>query len=162
MVTRVIDLDLSGPCIVPMIHVSKLDSGLRAFEFHLYDSGELYQIPSNVTITFQGTKPDKNGFVYGCTFENNIVRVNCTEQMTAVEGVVKCDLILVDRNENRIASFLMHLFVHNIAVDDDTVFSDSDLDYIQQVLNKIQSNGTLQFINYSSETIYLRQITSSD
>jgi len=141
LVTKIIDLDLKDPNIVPAIHVSKLDSGLRAFEFHLYNGDEIYQIPSNAAITFQGTKPDKNGFVYGCSYEGNIVTVNCTQQMTAVEGSVKCSLVIVDTDENRIATFLLYIFVLSIGVDDGTVISDSEIAYANEVINNLQSIG---------------------
>lgn len=165
MVTKVIDLDLKDPSIVPAIHVTKLDSGLRAFEFHLYDGNEVYKIPSNVSITFQGTKPDKNGFVYGCTHNENVVTVNCTEQMTAVAGQVLCNLVLTDTEKNRIASFLLYLVVLPIAVDDTTVISDSEIAYASEVINELQSvgaykdmlNNKLEFIRYDSgaETVYI-------
>ncbi len=141
MVTKIIELDLKDPNIVPAIHVSKLDSGLRAFEFHLNNGDEIYQIPSNAAITFQGTKPDKNGFVYGCSYEGNIVTVNCTQQMTAVEGCVKCSLVIVDTDENRIASFLLYIIVFPIGVDDSTVISDSEIAYSNEVINNLQSIG---------------------
>ena len=160
MVTKIIDLNLKDLSVVPAIHVTKLDSGLRAFEFHLYDEDEKYEIPTNISITFQGTKPDKNGFVYGCSYSENVVTVNCTEQMTAVEGQVRCNLVLVDTNKNRIASFLIYLFVLPIAVDEDTVISDSDLDYIQQVLNLIQSSGAWVFIKHEDETIITKTVGS--
>lgn len=141
MVTKVIELDLKDPSVVPAIHVTKLDSGLRAFEFHLFNGDEKYEIPSNVSVTFQGTKPDKNGFVYGCEYSENIVSVNCTEQMTAVEGQVRCSLVLVDTDKNRIASFLIYIFVLPVGVDGSTVISDSEIAYSNEVINKLQSVG---------------------
>ena len=141
MVTKIIDLNLKDPTIVPAIHVSKLDSGLRAFEFRLYNGDELYNIPSNVSITLQGIKPDKNGFVNGCTYNGNVVNVDCTEQMTAVEGSVRCNLVLVDTNRNRIASFLFYILVLPIGVDDKTVISDSEIAYANEVINELQSVG---------------------
>lgn len=141
MVTKVINLDLKDPNVVPAIHVTKLDSGLRAFEFHLYDGAEEYAIPTTASITFQGTKPDKNGFVYGCAYNNNVVTVNCTEQMTAVVGQTRCNLVIVDADEKRVASFLLYLHVLPTAVDDSTVISESNIAYANEVINELQSIG---------------------
>ena len=165
MVTKIIDLDLKDPSVTPNIYVTKLDSGLRAFEFHLYCGSEEYTIPSNVSITFQGTKPDKNGYVYGCSYSKNVVTVNCTEQMTAVEGESVCNLVLLDTNNKRIATFLMYMFVLPTAVDTETIISDSEIAYANEVINKLQNigayaslvNNKLEFVRYDLglETVYL-------
>lgn len=160
MVTKVMYLDLKDPSVVPEIHVPRGDSGLRAFEFHLLDGSSIYTIPTNVTITIRGTKPDKNGFTYPCTYTSStgVVVANCTEQMTAVVGDTICQLVLVDTNSNRIATFCFHLIVERSATDDGTIYSDSDMAYAEQIVNRIQSDGTLQFINYASETIVLNSV----
>lgn len=168
MVTKIIDLDLKDPNIVPAIHVSKLDSGLRAFEFHLYDGDAIYQIPSNVSITIQGTKPDKNGFVYGCSYTQStgVVIANCAEQMTTVVGDVVCQLVLVDTNNERVASFVFILVVHKSATDSNTVYSDSDLAYANEVLNNLQSVGAyadaLNNLNTKVNRIQMTYISSEE
>lgn len=141
MVTKVLYLDLQDPGIIHRIPVSRYDSGLRAFEFHLLDNGLPYQIPTGSSITIQGTKPDKNGFTYSCTYDatTGVVTANCTEQMTAVLGDVKTQLVVVDTNQKRVATFLFFICVHQSAVTDGTVFSDSELAYAEQVINNLQS-----------------------
>lgn len=163
MVTKVICLDLKDPSVVPEIHVPRGDSGLRAFEFHLHDGHDIYTIPANVSITIRGTKPDKNGFSYACSYTSStgVVVANCTEQMTAVVGDTICQLVLVDTSSNRIATFCFHLIVERSATDDGTIYSDSDMAYAEQVLNRIQSDGSLQFIKYETETIVLRSVNYS-
>ena len=166
MVTTIIDLNLKDPGVTPVIYVSKLDSGLRAFEFHLYDGSEEYQIPLNASVTFQGTKPDKNGFVYGCTFNNNIVTVDCDEQMTAVVGETPCSLVIIDIETNRVASFLIIMMVLQTAVNDNTVFSDSDIAYANEVINSLQSIGafasSLNSIVNKINTIQMTYISSEE
>lgn len=163
-VTKILYLDLQDQNVTPVVRVSRYDSGLRAFEFHLMDGSEIFTIPSNVSITLRGTKPDKNGFSYACTFTQStgIVRANLTEQMTAVVGCVFCQIVIVDTNRNRIASFCFYLIVEKSATDENTIYSDSDLAYVEEAMNAIQSitaaNNLLQFVNYSSGTIYLKKV----
>lgn len=141
MVVTKVDLDLNSRGVVPRIEVSRMDSGLRVLEFHLYDGESDYLIPSNVSITIQGTKPDRKGFTYGCAYDqsSSTVQVSCTEQMTAVVGEVICQLVLVDTSEKRVASFAFILNVNKSATDESTIYSDSDLAYADQVLNDLGS-----------------------
>lgn len=143
MVVTKVDLDLNSRGVVPRIEVSRMDSGLRVFEFTLYDGETLYTVPSNASITLQGTKPDRKGFSYNCTYtaSTGTVRVSCTEQMTAVVGEVVCQLVVVDTSKKRVASFAFIINVNKSATDEKTIYSDSDLAYADQVLNQLGSVG---------------------
>lgn len=160
MITKALYLDLQNPGVRQVITVSQYDSGLRAFEFRLLNGSQIYQIPSNVTITLQGTKPDRNGFVYSCSYTSSTgtVMADCTEQMTAVAGEVLCQLILVDSSENRIGTFVFIINVEKGAVNDETIVSTDDIKYVEDVLNRLQSGGGLIFDKYASETIYLKRM----
>ena len=141
MVYSDIYLNLQSPGVIPYIRVSQLDSGIRSFRFHILDGDVEWTIPSNVSVTMKGTKPDKNGFDYGGEYEGNIVTVLCREQMTAVNGDIRCKLIFVDTDQNRIASFSFFLEVEKDSTDDDTIFSESSIDYANQVITNLQGVG---------------------
>lgn len=160
MITKALYLDLQNPGVRQVITVSQYDSGLRAFEFRLLNGSQIYQIPSNVTITLQGTKPDRNGFVYGCSYTSStgMVIADCTEQMTAVAGEVLCQLILVDSSENRIGTFVFIINVEKGAINNETIVSTDDIKYVEDILNRLQSGGPLMFDKYSSETLYLKRM----
>ena len=160
MVTNSLTLNLRDQTVIPRIVVPQYDSVLRMFEFRLLDGDNVYTIPSNVTITLQGTKRDLNIFVESCTYtaSTGIVRVNCTEQMTAVPGDVRCNLVLVDSFNNRIGSFLFYIEVEEAGVEKGTPQIDSQLSYTVQVLNDIQSRSLLKFIKYENDTLYFSRV----
>ena len=160
MITNSITLNLRDQGTIPRIAVPQYDSALRVFEFRLLDGNNVYTIPSNVTITLQGTKRDLNIFVDSCTYtaSTGIVRVNCTEQMTAVPGDVRCNLVLVDSSNRRIGSFLFILDVEKAGVENGTPQTDSELSYTVQVLNDIQSRSLLKFIKYENDTLYYSRV----
>ena len=141
MVYSDIYLNLQSPGVIPYIKVSQLDSGIRSFRFHMLDGDEKWIIPSNVSVTIKGTKPDRNGFDFGGEYTGNIVTVLCREQMTAVNGEIRCKLIFVDTDENRIASFSFFLEVERDSTDDNTVYSESSIDYANQVITQLQGIG---------------------
>ena len=144
-VIKLVNLDLKDRGVVPVISVPRYDSGLRTFEFHLFDGNNVYQIPNSTVVTLRGTKPDKNGFIYNCGVNSSagIVYVDCTTQMTAVMGDVYCQIVIVDDHSRRIASFIFILKVEKASIDDGTVISDSDLAYVVEVLDRIQMSGSL-------------------
>lgn len=162
MVTKIIYLDFQDPGVIQYIQVSRYDSGLRAFEFHLMNGSSIYSIPANSSITFRGTKPDRNGFAYDCTYTSTtgVVIVNCTEQMTAVPGDVRCQLVIVDTNYRRLGTFVFILHVINSSTDDGTIYSDSDLSYAEEVLNSLQGIATFDNRVESLENIRVSYIAS--
>lgn len=163
-VTSVLYLDLNNLDVIHRIYVPQYDSGLRVFEFHLTDNGNIYTIPSNATITIQGTKPDKNVFTYSCSYVSNtgIVRVNCKEQMTVIAGEVICQVVMVDSSGNRLGTFSFILVVERAGMVKGTPQSDSEIAYAVQTLNDIQSKSLLKFVRYDTDTLYLSKVGIGD
>lgn len=141
MVYTDVYLNLQSPGVIPYIKVSQLDSGIRSFRFYLFDGAEKWIIPSNISVTIKGTKPDGNGFVYGGEYVENIVTTKCEEQMTAIDGEVRCKLVFVDTDKNRIASFMFFIEVEKDSTDDGTSFSESSIDYANEVIEQLQGVG---------------------
>ena len=172
MIIKHIYLNLKDPEITPVIiRVPRYDSTLRSFRFHLMDGDVVYTIPSDVSITIRGTKPDRNGFSYTCSYTSStgIVAVNCRQQMTAVTGDTVCQLVIVDTNNKRLASFTFYLIVEHSATEESTVYSNSDMAYARDVLNRLQNVETytgilrrkLEYSSYDSAAKTLKLISTS-
>ena len=73
--------------------------------------------------------------------------------MTAVAGDVYCQLVLVDSSGRRIGSFPFIMSVSRAGITSDTSMDPSQIAYVVQALNDIQSSGLLKFSGYTSETI---------
>ena len=160
-VTKVIYMDLKDPSIVPGIHIPRGDSGLRILEFHFMDGNTVFEIPTDATVTIRGTKADKNGFTYACPFtaETGIVYVEIKKQMTAAIGPVICEIAIVNSSANKVATFVFYLIIEKNAVDDNTNYSESDFAYIEEILDNIQANGTLMFVDYTSESLNFKTVS---
>lgn len=118
----------------PAINVSQYDVG-RPLKFQLYDGKTKAEIEDDTVITVQGTKPDKTGFAYACTWSGNEVTVETQKQMTVCAGKVDCELHLVkDTQEIGTANFILE--VEPAALSDDTVISDSEMPAIIEAARK--------------------------
>lgn len=120
--------------VAPIVHVSQYDVG-RVLEFALYDGVGIAEIESGTSIDIRGTKPDKTGFSYPCTFSGNVVSIATREQMTVFSGSFDCELHLVkDTQEIGTANFILE--VEPAALSDDTVISDSEIPAIIEAARK--------------------------
>lgn len=126
MVTKEINLSLTPGGVAPVIYVSQYDKGSRVLRIHLGDTegGSFSFEGANAYI--QGTKPDGTSFLYDCEMEQDIVVASVTQQMTALYGKVRCELVL-QKNEERLATADLFLQVKPSAVPDDAVDSETEI-----------------------------------
>ena len=117
-----------------MVHVSQFDAGSRTLTFKLIDESTAFTIPSGMTATFNGVKPD--GFVFTYPMTVNIaagtVSVDVTEQMTAVAGDVLCEVALFLSDE-RLGTANLILSVERSPLSGGVV-SDSDIPAIEDAI----------------------------
>ena len=97
--TQTHDLNLIPGGEMPVINVSHGDVGSRTIVFNLLNGRYSAAIPSGVTATCDGTKPDDHSFSVACTISDSSVRVPLTEQMTIISGDVLCQITLHDGND---------------------------------------------------------------
>jgi len=84
LVTIKFNLDISPGIAPPVIPVSEYDIN-RQVQITLMNNGSSYNIPSNTTITIEGTL-NGLGFRANATYTNNVVTFTLTEAMTASSG----------------------------------------------------------------------------
>ena len=102
--TQTIKVDLTPGRVYPVLHVSQGDVGLEALEFYIYQNGQPYPIPSEVTaINIDGMTP-VGVFSYACTWSGNVVTAGLTATMTAERGIDICELALYDSTNNKIGT----------------------------------------------------------
>ena len=130
------------PGKVPVaVHVKQYDTAPREVTFNLYYGDAVYTIPSNVTITVSGTKPDGNGFAYNVTdFSGSTVTVPMQEQMTVLAGEIPCQLTIA-QTSGVIGTATFTLCVEPAALSSDTPVSDTDLAAFQQMLTQTQQEA---------------------
>ena len=133
-------LNLIPGKVFPVVNVNQYDAGYQK-TFLLYKGSEPFKIAANMSVTIRGTKGDKHGIADSAasTRGSNRVSVTLTEQMTAVAGPNIYELRIVNTSGLLIGTINFILMVEPAALGDDTVISDSDLNYAVDVLDELQS-----------------------
>lgn len=141
-----IRLNMVPTGVMPHLYCSQYDVG-RKFHLQLYDGSEEHNIASDETVTIQGCKPDHHVFTYGSKDKDPIVTVDgsgititTTQQMTAIDGEVNCELVLskgtqIDGNKEQVISTINFVLdIEKCPVPEDGDSSASDLrTYIEMV-----------------------------
>lgn len=140
--TQTIKVDLTPGRVYPVLHVSQGDVGLEALEFYIYQNGQPYPIPSEVTaINIDGMTP-VGVFSYACTWSGNVVTAGLTATMTAERGIDICELALYDSTNNKIGTCNFVIAVEESPFTNAHV-SDSDMATIMAAATEVQQNTLL-------------------
>lgn len=94
MITKNVTLYLGRSPLPVYVNVSQFDT-MWAFQFSIIYAGQPWTIPSGANIILNGRKPDGNVFAFSGTVADNVATVNCDVQMTAVAGLVECELSIL-------------------------------------------------------------------
>lgn len=114
-----------------VINCDQYDKGTGRLIIKLYED-DLAYTPTG-TAVIQGTKPDGKGFAYNATLSGNTVTADLTEQMTAVAGRVRCQVVVTETT-GRTGTFVFMLDVQRSALPANTDLSDSDYSIIEQAV----------------------------
>lgn len=129
-ITQKYDLNLIPKDVPVVVPCSQYDEMSRVIEFTMYNGLSLYTIPAGSTVTVRGTKEDKTGFMYECTYSGAIVSVYLQTQMTAFSGNVVCEL-RIEKEEEILGTANFILYVERTALADDILISESELGLIE-------------------------------
>lgn len=135
MITQTFNLNLIPESSPVVIHCDQYDKGTGRLIVKLYD-GDVAYTPTGTAI-IQGTKPDGKGFTYSATLSGNTVTADLTEQMSAVAGRVRCQIVVTE-STGRTGTFVFILDVQRSALPANTDLSDSDYQLIEQAIQDAQ------------------------
>lgn len=127
-----LDLNMTPGGVPQIVKLSQYDKSIPQIEAVLWDGNQGYNIPTEASVFIVGTKQDKTGFEYQCTYSGSTVTIDITEQMTAFAGRVPVEVI-VETTTGRKGSANFFLDVEPAALADDTIISDTDIPIIQQI-----------------------------
>lgn len=80
----------------PIFCVSEGDKNTRMINITVQQAGENFSIPTSATVYITGRKADNTIFSYRCSFSGYIVSFQIAEQMSAKDGIVLCELQIID------------------------------------------------------------------
>ena len=134
MITRNVTLWFgSAPRVT--IPVSQYDD-MWQFVFSIVNDSVPWSIPDSAQVTLNGLKPDGNVFAYYGTVSGGKATVDCDIQMTAVAGLVECELSILDSGKV-VGTANFFLSVEQAPKADDAVVSESTLSAYGEVLDEI-------------------------
>lgn len=131
MITQSFDLNLIPDSAPVVVHCDQYDTGTGRFIISLYE-GEI-PYTSSGSATIQGSKPDGKGFSYSASLNGNVVTANLTEQMTAVAGRVRTQIVVTE-STGRTGTFVFILDVQRSALPSNTDMSESEYELIEQAI----------------------------
>jgi hypothetical protein len=128
MITQTLQLNLVPKGISPRLYVTQYDYDSRTLTFEIYNGSNRFTLTSGTTAKIQGTKPDRHGFSYNAEVDtaNNVITADITQQMTAVDGDVVVEIVLI-KNNKRIGTLNFVMVVQPAGLNDDTDTSDTDI-----------------------------------
>lgn len=135
MIIQNFDLNLIPDSAPVVVHCDQYDRGTGRLVISLYEGSIAYS-PSGAAV-IQGVKPDGKGFDYNCTLSGNTVTADLTEQMTAVAGQVRTQIVVTE-STGRTGTFVFILDVQRSALPADTDMSESDYQLIEQAIEDAQ------------------------
>ena len=148
LIDRTVTVNIHPGGIKPIVNVSQYDNDAGALVVKTIQGSQVWNIPAGANCTLVGTKPDGYGFSYDYTAPSggfdgttNTVRFSITQQMTAVEGPVECE-VRISLNSRIVGTGNFILMVEHGALSESTVISDSDIPAIenaQQYAQQAQS-----------------------
>ena len=136
---QIINLQITPNGVMPKVYASQFDVG-REIQFNLYDGATAFVPPAGTAIRFEGKKSDGNGFSYACTYNDNVVTVALTDQMTVFAEEVPCELRL-DYNGTDIGTINVILAIEKSPIDENTPMSDTELPAIIELARNEQYNA---------------------
>ncbi len=144
MITQNFDLNMIPNSPPVVVHVSQYDHEAGRLVASLYNGDVAFSPPGTVNYSIQGTKPDAKGFQYGSYAKSgNTVIFNLEKQMTAVAGIVRCQIVAT-KGTDEIGSFVFFLDVQKAALPDDADMSESEYQLVEQMIEQAKEAAARQ------------------
>ena len=133
--TKKISLDIHSPSSGEVVNAKRGDTGRRVC-ISLVDGGVPYVISDECYAVFTAKKPDGNVLYNHCTIENNIITYEITEQTTAVEGRVNCEILLYGADDKLITSPKFTILVYGTVYKvGDEIQSEDEIDALTHLIS---------------------------
>ena len=141
MITQSFNINLIPDSAPVILHCDQYDQGTGRYIATLYDGNMAYTPGAGATAIVQGMKPDKHGFIYAASISGNKVTFDLTEQMSACDGMVACQIVVTETS-GRTGTFVFRLSVQKSALPANSDLSESDYQLVEDLLEEAQAINT--------------------
>lgn len=128
-----ITLDIHRPVSQVSLRVKKGDTR-RRLQIHLAEKGCPYHISEDCYAVFSAIKPDGTQVFDNCTIENSTVTYNMTLHVTAVPGLVRCEIKLYGDDDGLLTSASFQIIVENSVCDGEEIESSNEYDALTAII----------------------------
>jgi hypothetical protein len=97
-------------------------------------NGSPYIITDKCYALFTAKKPDGNFINNKCTIENNTIYYHLTPQTTAALGMVECEIVLYDANDEQLATPHFNILVDAKAYNGEEIKSSSEVNMLEDLI----------------------------
>lgn len=114
--------------------------GTRYVDISLMNNGQPYTVSNEgITAVIRGTKPDNNVIFNECEIiDNNTIRVEITQQMSAVDGRGNYEISIISNLENRtLTSFPFFIIISKSSFDIGYVVSSDEFGLLVDKINQV-------------------------
>ena len=132
-----ISLDIHETASQFSIYAKKGDTA-RSLHITLQENGRPYRIAEGCSAVLTAHKPDGNYLVNDGTIEENSIFYTFTDQTAAAVGVVKCEVVLYDSQNNRITSPRFDIVVEDRVYNDEEIISSPEANALISALAKAE------------------------
>ncbi|MFA9375748.1 MAG: BppU family phage baseplate upper protein [Lachnotalea sp.] len=138
MVVGRLIFDFARHAVEKTIRVKQFDSETRQLLIVLLNDGEAYEMPDEAIVRIECKKTDSEEILNDCTYVENLITAEITEQMTAAAGMVEC-AISVYTQTSYIASWTFNLKVDTSVILSDKIESTTEYKAIINALQEVET-----------------------
>ena len=128
-----ISLDIFKTVSQATLPVKQFDTAYRLC-ITLSANGSPYIITDKCYARFTAKKPDGNVINNKCTIENNTIYYELTKQTTAALGMVECEIVLYDDNDEQLATPHFNILVDAKAYNGEEIKSSSEVNMLEDLI----------------------------
>lgn len=127
-------------------------------------NGTPYRITEGCYALFTAKKPDGNFINNKCTIENNTIYYQLTPQTTAAIGVVECEIVLYDANDEQLATPHFNILVDKKAYNGEEIKSSDEVNMLEDLIeeSKTQIDEAEKLIEKLENTDFNYILTEED
>lgn len=128
-----ISLDIFKTASQAVLPVKQGDTAYRLC-ISITANGSPYRITEGCYALFTAKKPDENFINNECTIENNVIYYQLTPQTTAAIGVVECEIVLYDSNDEQLATPHFNILVDAKAYNGEDIESTDEANMLDRLI----------------------------